>query len=1005
MILDGTSQPGYSGTPIIDLNGLAAGRGTPGLTLQTQNCTIEGLVINLFQGQGILLQSANNNLIQGNFIGTDITGRFPYNNFDDGIEFADNTSCSNNTIGGTTASARNLISGNSGTGIDFILGLATNNVIEGNYIGTDVTGTVHLGNNADGIAFSAQATSNLVANNLISGNVGNGITLFSGSTDNVIQNNLIGTDSTGTQPLPNSGNGVNINNPARITLTGNVISANGGVGIHAGGNNAIIQGNKIGTDITGTQNLGNIQGGVIVDGGNVLIGGPAASNGNIIAFNSATGVVVSNNSTGVGILSNTIFANGGLGIDLGNDGVTSNTPGGPHSGANLGQNFPVLTGAIGFKSITLVGGTLNSIPSTSFMVQFFSNSTADPSGYGQGQVYLGSTQVSTDASGNATFQVGLPVGFPAGQFISGTATDPNNDTSEFSQDLTVTQGAASVVVGSTLPGSTYGQAVSFTVTVSGGGPVPQGTVQFVVDGTNSGSPVTLSGGSATSPSTTLLGAGSHTILAQYSGDSNYAASTGSYTQVVNQAPLSIVPDNLSRAVGQSNPPLTYHFTGFVNDENAGSAGITGAADLATTATISSPAGSYPITVVNVGTLSAANYNFPSAGFGSGTLTVLISPPSVLPGWAYYRSLTDSNSTSLTNFVTKVTLTSSNFDFSLAKPDGSDLRVYDVTSNTVLPLWLFNYDSVAQTATVYFLTTNTSDVERLYYGNASATAVSNSTAVFTHGTGFDSGWADVSTAAVGTTAAAPSYAGATSTSDPRNFNLWGLAESPTLSISDLTAAGVPAGNYTGVREFSLVVDANDRVLPINGKYYAFFARRPSVSTAPIDAWRCESTSPTGPWSNFVQVYTPPTNIHVGYASSCIQVGSRYYLFMTYGWTSGGGTTPGLAVYVMTSPDLTTWSAISKIIDPSIFHNQTGGSVTDIGNPWVIKCADGTYMMTVEGMVPGGKWACYGAASTDLVNWMALNSGNALISPGTGGTMGLQRNRESQMHPVAGWHLRD
>ena len=130
-------------------------------------------------------------------------------------------------------------------------------------------------------------------------------------------------------------------------------------------------------------------------------------------------------------------------------------------------------------------------------------------------------------------------------------------------------------VGSTLPDSTYGQSVSFTVMVSGGGPTPTGTVQFVVDGTDFGSPVTLSGGGATSPSTTLLGAGSHTVVAQYSGDPNYAANTGNYTQVVNQAPLSIVPDNLSRPVGQPNPTLTYTFTGFVNGENAGSANITG----------------------------------------------------------------------------------------------------------------------------------------------------------------------------------------------------------------------------------------------------------------------------------------------------------------------------------------------------------------------------------------------------------------------------------------------
>ena len=110
-------------------------------------------------------------------------------------------------------------------------------------------------------------------------------------------------------------------------------------------------------------------------------------------------------------------------------------------------------------------------------------------------------------------------------------------------------------------------------------------------------------------------------MAQYSGDPNYAANTGSYTQVVNQAPLSIVPDNLSRPVGQPNPTLTYTFTGFVNGDTAATANITGSADLSTTAVTASPAGNYPITVTDAGNLAAPNYNFPIASFQSGTLTV------------------------------------------------------------------------------------------------------------------------------------------------------------------------------------------------------------------------------------------------------------------------------------------------------------------------------------------------------------------------------------------------
>ncbi len=197
--------------------------------------------------------------------------------------------------------------------------------------------------------------------------------------------------------------------------------------------------------------------------------------------------------------------------------------------------------------------------------------------------------------------------FPAADFETGT--------------LTVTQGAVTVAVSSSLRSSTYGQSVSFTVTVTGGGPAPTGTVQFVVDGSDLGGAITLSGGSATSPSATLLSAGSHMVVAEYSGDTNYMANTGNDTQVVNPDPVSIVPNNLSRTLGQTNPTLTYTLSGFVNGENAASAGITGAPDLATPASTDSPAGRYPITVTDAGTLAAANYDFPAADYETGTLTV------------------------------------------------------------------------------------------------------------------------------------------------------------------------------------------------------------------------------------------------------------------------------------------------------------------------------------------------------------------------------------------------
>ena len=167
----------------------------------------------------------------------------------------------------------------------------------------------------------------------------------------------------------------------------------------------------------------------------------------MIAYNGGNGVTVgadsSDPSTGNAILSNSIHDNGGLGIDLGDDGVTLNTPGGPHSGPNDLQNFPVILSAVDFDGVTAVMGTLNSTPGTTFTVQFFASAAADPSGYGEGQTLLGTFPVTTDASGNAAFQ--LPFLARSGASISATATDPSGNTSEFSADFTAATSTSPLV--------------------------------------------------------------------------------------------------------------------------------------------------------------------------------------------------------------------------------------------------------------------------------------------------------------------------------------------------------------------------------------------------------------------------------------------------------------------------------------------------------------------------------------------------------------------------------
>ncbi|MGH6961449.1 MAG: choice-of-anchor Q domain-containing protein, partial [Dongiaceae bacterium] len=157
---------------------------------------------------------------------------------------------------------------------------------------------------------------------------------------------------------------------------------------------------------------------------------------NTITLNGAAGVRVTSGA-GNEIRSNLIFANGGLGIDLGGDGVTPNDTGDPDTGANNLQNFPVVIRAIPGSGSTTIEGRLNSAANTTFTLEFFANATCDPAGFGEGETLLGSTSVTTDSRGDASFQTTVP---SAAQFVSATATDANGNTSEFSQCVRVGPG-------------------------------------------------------------------------------------------------------------------------------------------------------------------------------------------------------------------------------------------------------------------------------------------------------------------------------------------------------------------------------------------------------------------------------------------------------------------------------------------------------------------------------------------------------------------------------------
>ncbi|MBT4497741.1 MAG: hypothetical protein HOC74_08470 [Gemmatimonadetes bacterium] len=467
VVIDGTSEPDFVGTPIIELDGSNAGVGASGLHITAGSSTVKGLVINRFNFAGIGLSGGGGNVIEGNYIGTDVSGTVALGNGGTGGSGGVGVSSPNNTIGGTSPAARNLISGNTTYGI-FISGVA-GNVIEGNYIGTDVSGTAALPN-VNGVRVQVSAggliggTATGVGN-LISGNSQQGIVIFSGSSNYQVQGNYIGTDASGIAPLGNGTAGISVWSASNITIggtasgAGNLVSGNNGSGISIDETGNRVEGNIIGADVSGTAALGNTGSGVWTGSG-IRVGGLASEAGNLIAYNSQFGVRVG--GTGNAIWSNEIHSNSNLGIALGVAGVTPNDVGDGDTGNNDLQNYPVLSAA--FTSNSTISGSLNSTANTTFRLEFFAGSACDASGFGEGESFLSSTDVTTNGSGNISFTVPLPSGVVLGDFITATATNPSNNTSEFSQCIEVIEGSVTVTVPDTM--ATYSEMLQIPVQVS-----------------------------------------------------------------------------------------------------------------------------------------------------------------------------------------------------------------------------------------------------------------------------------------------------------------------------------------------------------------------------------------------------------------------------------------------------------------------------------------------------------------------------------------------------------
>jgi len=497
--------PGLTNAVInITIDGSGLAKGEDCINIKTSDpdavVVIKGLSIGNCPDYGIAMVGGNKT-IQGNYIGINRGSTAATPNGLGGIYVED---AHDVLIGGPNAADRNVISGNTGDGIYFFndgAGSVNGSDIEGNFIGLDARGTSDFGNGGygvfiEGLGFPNSVSGNNIGNgpndsgdgkrNYISGNAGSGIYIAGGHVTkafgwNQIANNYIGTDVNGTNAIPNDSGGVYIIESDAVQVIDNLISGNTGYGVEILGNaadlvpsqNDAVYNNRIGTDASGTNPLGNTKSGVNLHYGatRCYVGNPddPSGLGNIIAYNAGDGVTIVEEDSKLPTFDNrvqlnSIFGNTGLGIDIGDDGVTLNDLLDSDTGANSLQNFPLVQSVSYSGGNTTISGALTSVPlRDNYRIDFYANDAVDPSGFGEGQTYIGFTTIAVlDGSGYGAFTGTVP-GDYSGKYITATATDKSLYTSEFSApqnltDLVVTKSSTSILK--------EGEPITFTVTVS-----------------------------------------------------------------------------------------------------------------------------------------------------------------------------------------------------------------------------------------------------------------------------------------------------------------------------------------------------------------------------------------------------------------------------------------------------------------------------------------------------------------------------------------------------------
>lgn len=542
ILLDGTTQPGFSGLPLVEIDGSLAGAGVDGLVITGPDSLIRGLVVSLFKrlpaapfsgGRGIVVRAAGIR-IEGNFVGTDRTGTIAAGNDADAVLL--DFGASDSVVGGATPAERNVLSGNwqAGANANGVQIIGSNNRVQGNFIGTDVTGAVAIGNF-------------------------NGVTIRPSSSGNVIG----GSDG-----------------------AGNVIAGNANHALLVYGSANVVRRNRIGVQADDDVALpsGSVQ---IFNGSRNQIGGRDEGDGNLILGT----IWIPFGGDRNAVEGNRIFGTIDLGLDA-VPGVTPNDLLDADTGPNQLQNFPVIARAVLSGGFTRIEAALDSTPSTVFRIELFDNDACNPSGHGGGQRLIGLVEGSeSDVDGHASFELTV-ADVPAGRFITATATDDLGNTSEFSACQKVR-----------IP-----PAIKWLASQ----PLVYGTPTVELH-VNPGTPGTFTYTPAVG---TVLPAGMHTLFVVFVPDDTetYETVEASFQLTVLPAPLTIQATDALKPYGAPLPAFTATTTGLVNGDALETIG--GALAFSTQATPLSPPGAYSVTPEG---LTPANY---TVGYAPGTLTVV-----------------------------------------------------------------------------------------------------------------------------------------------------------------------------------------------------------------------------------------------------------------------------------------------------------------------------------------------------------------------------------------------